>query len=448
MLRNNPPPRNRLLALEQELQTRQSPGFQKAQHDEAPHSIDQQAQAWSVNPTPIPSRNSQPPQTQHTTSPPSSPWQALAARLGHSQPVWNVALSTEASLTQPWFDQNIHHDQNFTQRTVKTSRRSSSPPERLPPVTTFPPHIADAIPPNISDNAQPSGSWQDLAAQLRQTRSPQPRSRSSSPFLPNSQTQGEPSELDDFTHLNLPALPAQPESISFSITDITTTVSPFQEILEADIEEWEENDQVSLPSISTAATLDVTRDETCLESWQNLAAQLHQARLPLPQPRSSTPLLPAARNETELIEIIDDSDFLSLPPLPAQPESTSFLIAAALIPDAIFHSFLEAEIEERKQNDKQINFAITSAITKITPTSSAIVLVDKPTEAAIAPVPLAETDRALLPQIQEIPKSRTITPETTRLSLVMWRSPQLRQFLPWLIFPAWFSLASLLPQFL
>jgi hypothetical protein len=201
---------------------------------------------------------------------------------------------------------------------------------------------------------------------------------------------------------------------------------------------------MSLLSLSTAATLDVTHDETRLESWQNLAAQLHQARSP--QPRSSTPLLPAAQPEVEVIEI-NDSDVLSLPALPAQLESNFFSIAVAPTPDTLFQDLLEADIEEEEQDHQQINSATTSAIAKVAPTSSAIVLVDKPTEVAVAPVAPAETDRALLPQIQETPNSQTITPQITRLSLVR-RSPQLRRFLPWLIFPAWFSLASLLPQFL
>lgn len=385
MLHNNPPPRNRLLALEQELQTRRSPGIQQKRH-EAPRPINELGQALFVDPRPVPSPSIQPRPTQHATSPPphSSPWQALAARLSHNQPTWDVAFSTEAAFTPPQFNQSIHQSihHNVSRRSSKTTgKRSSFPSQGNPSAKALSPHVTASTPPNIPNDEQPVGGWQDLAAQLHQARSPQLRSRSSHSSSQNSQNGAESSELDHFSQLSLPALPGQPESTSLSITVAPITDEPSQDFIEAEIEEWEQNDQMTLPSIATATALNVADDETPLESWQNLAAQLHQARSP--QPRSSTPLLPAARTEVELIEI-DDADVLSLPALPAQLESTSFSIAAAPTPDILFQDLLEAEIET-EQDDKQSNSATTSAITSVIPASTAIVLSDEVTGMAIVP---------------------------------------------------------------
>jgi hypothetical protein len=344
-------------------------------------------QAWSVDPRPVPSPSIQPRPTQHATSPPphSSPWQALAARLSHNQPTWDIAFSTEAAFTPPQFNQNIHQSihQNVSRRSSKTSgERSSFPFQEHPSAQVFPPGIAAPITPNIPNNEHPIGGWQDLAAQLHQARSPQPRSRSSHSSSQNSQNGAESSELDHFSQLSLPALPAQPESTSLSITVAPITDEPSQDFIEAEIEEWEQNDQMTLPSIATATALNVADDETPVESWQNLAAQLHQARSP--QARSSTPLLPAAQTEVELIEI-DAADVLSLPALPAQLESTSFSIVDAPTPDVLFQDLLEADIEEEEQDDKQINSVTTSAIASVIPAPSAIVPFDEVTGMAIVP---------------------------------------------------------------
>ncbi|MEP1079878.1 hypothetical protein NDI52_31205 [Leptolyngbya sp. PL-A3] len=460
MLRDNPPPLNRLLDLEQELKTRRSPAAQKP-HPEAPRPTRIKPRASSVKPDPISSPDRQPPQKRCPPSPrphSSSPWRALAAQLSHDPLMREVEPFTTDNLGSSRFNQKTNRSIHQEIYKASTQRPSTHSPQIFPSAKVSPPSEPTANAFEVAafnlDDESPVESWQDLAAQLHQARSPHSRYRSSQRFSPTTQIETEPLETEDASYISLPALPIQFEPNSFSAADNSTTHQPTEDFLKTNIEEWDQNDQNLPPFIATVALDD---DEPPLESWQDLAAQLHQARSP--QPRSSPSLLPAAQPEAESFEIDDFDEFdnfdgLNLPELLTQCESTALSLADtptvdAFTTDELPQEYLEANVEEWDQDDQEIGSTKTSAIAKVIPASSAIVLADKATKAAIIPFTPAQNPRGSPPQIptdRDIPTSTTHA--TTGLSVVEWRSSRWRRFLPWLVFPSWLSLASLLPQFL
>ncbi len=178
------PPRNRLLALEQELQSRRPKGTQrrKQHHRQAPPNLSHAAEAMAVEPPPTPTtaqpsipRSRKPPAT--VPQPPTSnvsPWQVLADRLTQRDPIRYSAPTRKVNVPPPDFTQEssprlVPRSPKLTPSelppTAPTATRRTPPP---PPVSVA--QSVDSVP---SDDDPPLANWQDLATQIRQSRSPQ-----------------------------------------------------------------------------------------------------------------------------------------------------------------------------------------------------------------------------------------------------------------------------------
>ena len=181
MMSPNPiPPRNRLLALEQELQSRKPQRTQqrKQPHRQASPILSHAAEAMAVESSSNPTSQSslprlrQPPATvPQPRSSDVSPWQVLADRLTQREPIRYSPPIRQAAIPSPDFTQALSPrlKQRSTRHTPPELPRPISPVTRQTPPPVSVAQSSDAVPP---DNDPPLGNWQDLAAQIRQAKSP------------------------------------------------------------------------------------------------------------------------------------------------------------------------------------------------------------------------------------------------------------------------------------
>jgi hypothetical protein len=177
------PPRNRLLALEQELQARRPVGVQRSlnQPPRKTQAMGIQAEAAPAKRTPAPSQQPtiQPPQHRRPprpkTDPPLSPWQSLAARLTQNSLPDYGASFPGPELTTPGFPSNptnVAQEQSLPNIPLPTRpvARASHPMVSPSPIIPSDPYHSQKVPP--LEDAVPSTSWKDLAEQIHQARSP------------------------------------------------------------------------------------------------------------------------------------------------------------------------------------------------------------------------------------------------------------------------------------
>lgn len=338
------PHRNRLLALEQELQSRRATGDRqrKQQHRQEPPS---QASV----PPPSKDRPVAPP------APPSSvsPWQVLADRLTQNQPVRYIPSPPPLDLPPPDFAPEPLSAS--VQRSTLPSQQKFPPtfPSQIRHPTTPPPPSA-ILPSDLPQDDIPLESWQDLAAQIRQARSPQQLELSLSPTTP---IKAESFEIEDFNPASLPELSVQSASELVSIK-FSTTDAESDEFPEFVVEDWE-FDAVAMGQSSSMISVE------------------------------------------PLIHSLNSGGFKN--------EGDSILAR------------------------RFVNFAQATATVADSPTTSAIVQSHTPTETEIVPLVPAKPGGALVTQCQADRGILTrYSPNATDSLLAVWRSPQLQRAIPWL----------------
>ncbi|NMF86709.1 hypothetical protein [Nodosilinea sp. P-1105] len=281
------PPRNRLLALEQELQARR-PVVGQRSPDQPPRKtqvMGTQAEAASATRASAPASQPtiQPPQHRRSptpkTAPPLSPWQRLAARLTQtSLPDDSVSFS-EPELTPPHVPSNptnFAQEQSLPNVPLPTRPGARAPHSAVssPPTLPSHAHYNQAVPPlEDAEDAVPSTSWKDLAEQIYQMRSPlvqhsrttQPSADSPESFMlsvTDSQATVERPEPQPFQveplaaeHLNPLAPPPGATYVApdlEAVADSTTAQPP--PLVQAEPPETWEQDREDISTIDIAAT--------------------------------------------------------------------------------------------------------------------------------------------------------------------------------------------------
>ncbi len=191
-----PPHRNRLLALEQELQARRTVGNGKRK--QRPPKTSTLSDTPSPA-SPLPSSSS------------LSPWQVLANRLTQNHPIRYIPKTRKPDLPLP----DLTPEQSTASVRRSTVPYQQKSPPIHPPITPLPVSVTQSIDPVPLDDDASLDNWQDLAAQIRQARSPQPQSQRQSALLPSSAPpETEIFEVEDSTTLEIvPAYPTTETAI-------------------------------------------------------------------------------------------------------------------------------------------------------------------------------------------------------------------------------------------
>lgn len=177
------PPRNRLLALEQELRARRPVVVQQTptQPSKTAQTMGTQAEAASATlaSTPSPHLIIPPPHHRRAPAPkiapPLSPWQLLAARLTQrSLPDYGDSFP-EPDLAPPPFpptSTNFAQEQSLPPFPFPPRPIARAPHPTVSPHPAIPSRPQDNQEAPISEDAVPLTSWKDLADQIQQARSP------------------------------------------------------------------------------------------------------------------------------------------------------------------------------------------------------------------------------------------------------------------------------------